>query len=263
MSHQDHNKEFEKSVNKAWKEVSSETTSNKLDQSILAMAEAQHEVKLGFWDRLFRSKQMKYAVSMSAALVMTVGIARFMVYLGKTDQGLAQNSDILVASESVSHEVIADDYAFELVDETPSSQSRYQAKKAEAMEAPELVTNDEMREILAETERLATNEAKKELLEEEQNLVVGSRVKRVDTESPASIAMSKPATEKTSKHIAGVMDEAIEDTPKPEAWLAEVEALLKQDKLEEAREEWSQFKNTYPEYFISEALSSKLKSMGL
>ncbi len=266
MSHQDHkqNQDFEKKVQDAFEEVSSETTSSALDQSILAMAEKHHQVeKLGFWNRFFRSKQLKYLASMSAALVMTVGIARFMVYLGKTDQSSAQNTDLAADTRSV------DEFSFEMADEVaaaPVARESYTAKKQKA-EVPELVTNQEMRQILKESELLAKNEqeqkarlaaSEKALAEDNVVVVTGSRIRAEDLEE----TKDKLAEKELSRH-GGVLDEAIDDAPKPEAWLNEIMQLLKDGEKAQAQEEWSQFKNTYPLYEFDEALTSKLKKAGL
>ena len=75
-------RELEKKLNKAFDDVSEEATSPQLDASIMAMAQQEVEArdsgkeKKSWWDRL------KMPVSLTAALVVTVGIARFMVELG-------------------------------------------------------------------------------------------------------------------------------------------------------------------------------------
>lgn len=283
MSHQDQNKQpFEQSLDGVFKEVSNETTSDMLDQSILNMAEKHHAVKLGFWDRLFRSKQMKYFVSASAALVMTVGIARFMVYLGKTDQGPAQSPNIVAENQSDSA-----DFAFEMEvhdeaitydseaeDSLVAKRSAYTSEKAKPIAVPELITNDEMRELLKDSPELAKADKAEALNGEEHSIVTtGSRMKRTELKAAVSVAtVANKTSESEAKkinfdgddhHSAGVLDEALDDSPKPENWLAEISALLEKGDKSQAKEEWSQFKNIYPNYSINEDLRQKFKNMGL
>ncbi len=268
MSHQDHNKPsvFEEDIEKAYRESSIEVTSDKLDKSILAMAEKHHQAagaQLGFFNRLFRSKQMKYLVSMSAALVMTVGIARFMVYLGKTDQGPAQNADVLLAQQESS-----EDFAFEMADnatEAKASRVAYQREKPQPTQVPELITNDEMRQILSESDRLAkVTKQEAELAEEQLVVVTGSRMKSADAETAAPAVVQKALADNADSELhAGVMDEAIDMSPKPEMWLQEIVTLLQKGEKKQALEEFNQFKNTYPQHPIEAKTLEKLQALGL
>lgn len=282
MSHQDqNNQQFEKSLKSAFQDVSQETTSDALDKSILAMAEKHHAVKLGFWDRIFRSKQMKYAVSASAALVMTVGIARFMVYLGKTDQSSAKNADILVAQQQAS-----DDFAFEMevydegiiteaetrAQEVAAERRAYSMEKKAEASRRELISEWEAREVLESPELAKVDSLGEESLSEVERTITttGSRVRGVDIEAATPVAnlakeskAKKRASDDNSLHSAGVLDEALDDSPKPDTWLAEISDLLEKGHDSEAKEEWSQFNNTYPDFQLSETLHLKFKQKGL
>ncbi|NVJ68458.1 MAG: hypothetical protein HWE16_18365 [Gammaproteobacteria bacterium] len=274
MKQKDHNysSKFEDDMKKAFKEASNETTSSELDQSILAMAEKHHQQteSLGFFSRIFASKQMKYLLSMSAALVMTVGIARFMVYLGKTDQGFAQSDDMLLAQEAAAEKSL-DNFAFEMADAetaTPASRQVSAAKKPEPAQIPELVTNEEMRQILSESKSESDSYAKvakqeKELAEEQLVMVTGARMKRAEAEAAPVLSVTSQTKEGDSMYHAGAMDEAVDMTPKPRAWLQEIFELLEKSHKKQALEEWSQFKNTYPDHQIEPEMLQKLKSMGL
>lgn len=94
----------EAAIRVLFEQSSTETTSNKLDDSILQMAAShvQQQSKVSWWKRL------KYPVTLTAAMVVTVGIARFMVHLGGTDINAAQNLELAEHRQSQTVIVLSD-----------------------------------------------------------------------------------------------------------------------------------------------------------
>lgn len=275
MNHSKDNQEqtLEQRMGENYRSLSNETTSNDLDQSILAMANAHLEKgdskSKGFWNRLFGSKKAKYAFSVATAMFMTVGIARFMVHLSKTDQGLTRNSEVFAAqdADTVSFEMAnSEAYVKEQIARDRAQYSEQLAKR-EKRAVPNLVTNDEM-EALLSTNRKETESQELAMLEDSENVIVttGSRIKKVDTEEATQVAeIAKVSTVRAralkaeSDANAGVLDEAVLGYPLPEVWLEEIQEHLNNDEISEALEQWQQFKQSYPEYKVPEMIKNQIQ----
>ncbi len=284
MSHSDKttDKQFEQAIKDSYSKVSQETSSPELDASIMAMAkdhlQQAESSKPGWLTHIFNSKKAKYAFSVATAMVMTVGIARFMVYLSQTDQSAAQNVQTYSAKQTAPSDMVA----FE-VTETAARAPTYTTEKKEAKEVPNLVTNAEMEKILASSPEVARVDSLEDtVLEEigseqdsrEKIVVTGSRIKANEHElNEAQIAKSKVLAVESkavkSKTLdsfnAGVLDEAVLGYPLPEVWLEEIQLYLAAGDQVKVLEEWQQFKNTYPDYQVSAALLEhiqKIKKIG-
>ncbi|AKE53009.1 hypothetical protein [Kangiella geojedonensis] len=151
-------------LSKAYKEASDETTSSALDASIMAMA--QQEVgtrekvssKRSWWDRL------KLPVSVTAAFVVTVGIARFMVELGYYHpNSIADSENMTQAIESKESIVVFSD---DTSDQKP-------VVSAPAKASPE---------VMAEERLAARQKAEAQANAMKKVAVTGARVKREEAE---------------------------------------------------------------------------------
>lgn len=212
----EHNKDSaqdaEQRLNKAFKDASDETTSPDLDASIMAMAQQELDArtsgspKKSWWDRL------KIPVSATAALVVTVGIARVMIELGyyspdsiSEGENLAQASDSKeVSSESM---VVLSDESYEL---EPVASSPPAAKSA-----PDLV---------GEQRLMARQQAEKQAEARERDVAAQARMKKeaLDAARQRQIEEQKTMAEREaelylSKRTASeslniAEDDAVQDT---------------------------------------------------
>ncbi|WP_251358816.1 hypothetical protein [Kangiella sp. TOML190] len=139
---------IEQQLEAAYQAQSQEKTSLELDQNIMKMAQEQLQVDAtptkGFWASLFTSKKMKYGFSTAAALFMTVGIARFMVYLSQTPQSSSQ-----VMSQAVSEDLAqsSDQYAAKISSDIVADSVTFESP--EVLVAKESVANARTRELAA------------------------------------------------------------------------------------------------------------------
>lgn len=259
---QSDNPEWEKQLQDAYSSVSDETTGEDLDASILQMAEQCHAeektIKTGFWNRLFRSNFVKYGVSTSFALLMTVGIARLMVHLGKTDHNI--NQEIGVASVEVDSGVA---FSHGAKSET-SHKARSMAKKSAN---PELMDSGSQEQkniepskgvVVAEKPYINRPISAIELSDDAENFVAESNevLLEVNKQAPKS-----RTTELADEHDAGILDEAVLGYPLPEVWLEEIEALLLQKDELKTLESWQQFKNTYPDYKVPSNIYEQIERL--
>jgi len=153
-----------KKLSKAYKEASDETTSSTLDASIMAMAQqevgAREKVssKRSWWERL------KLPVSVTAAFVVTVGIARFMVELGYYHpNSIADSENMTQDIESKESIVVLSDAAS---DQKPMA-------SASAKASPE---------AMAEERLAARQKADAQANAMKKVAVTGARVKREEAE---------------------------------------------------------------------------------
>lgn len=272
------NPEWQKELQDAYTSVSDETTGADLDASILQMAEQHHTeekvVKTGFWNNLFRSNFVKYGVSASFALLMTVGIARLMVHLGKTDQNAHQ--EVGIASADVDSGVEFDSGSKSDISHNARSRSAdahiIDVHNNVELAAPELQKKVKAQKnaeyyqemVAAEKKRVRRPVAAIELNDEAESLIADSQsvLARANTKAPkAKIKDQKRATELAEDHDAGILDEAVLGYPLPEIWLEEIEELLLQKDELKTLESWQQFKNTYPDYQVPSNILEQIERL--
>lgn len=255
----------DKTLQDVYSQVSTETTSEELDASILQMAKQHHaeekSVKIGFWNNLFRSNFMKYGVSACFALFMTVGIARLMVHLGKTDQNL--NQEVGISSVDLEPEPVAVSLDSSAVEFDAAAQQKSKAERYQEM-------------VAAEKKRIRRPVVAIELSDEAEQIIANSKeasAPKVAQSNEQSELESRPiaanraaqprieASEVGPEYDSGVLDEAVLGYPLPEVWLEEIEQLLLQKDELKVLESWQQFKNTYPDYAVPNVISEQIERL--
>ncbi|GAA4347344.1 hypothetical protein [Kangiella taiwanensis] len=188
-------RELEKKLNKAFDDVSEETTSPQLDASIMAMAQQEVEArdsgkaKKSWWDRL------KMPVSLTAALVVTVGIARFMVELGyyspnsiSEGENLAQPSDfkkvsadsmVVLSDESSELEPVASSVPASKPAPTAMAEERLSARQQSDAEAAarerDVASQAKIKKEALDAARRRQIEEQKTIAEREAELYLSNR----------------------------------------------------------------------------------------
>jgi hypothetical protein len=261
--------ELQQKLSKAYKDASDETTTSKLDASIMAMAQqevdarAAGSAKKTWWDRL------KMPVSISAALVVTVGIARFMIELGYYNPNQVANQNYQRSTEVV----LKDDSFVEsdrvLAAPAPETKemAESRAKLAEHKKQVEAIRVTGSRISREDVERA------RQLAEEEHRLAKKAEMAEVTAEeleieqSQAALA-STPKKKDDLNQSVGEDDSAngqreVADMPylPAEEWIKQIEQLLKQEKNEAAKEQWLKFKQVYPDYSVAKPLYQRLQGL--
>lgn len=159
MSKKMSEQELEQQLRRAYKNGSDETTSPELDDSIMAMAQQEVDARdesrsdKSWWQRL------RMPVSITAALVVTVGIARFMVELGYYHPDSIANSENQPQTAVYSTDVTLQDKAVELqappAPEKPAPAAKSREQSLERMQATGA-------EIVAEEKRLTRQRQQQE-----------------------------------------------------------------------------------------------------
>ncbi|GAA4361372.1 hypothetical protein [Kangiella marina] len=288
--------ELEQKLNKAYQETSDETTSSKLDASILAMAQQEvdardnAEHKRSWWDRL------KLPVSVTAAFVVTVGIARFMVELGYYDpnsisndenmtQRLESNSTIVVLADDTS--------AAKPVASAPvPSEARVMAQERLAARQKAEKQAESMNKVVVTGARIKRAEAERARQQDVNELIVMEET-QASVQFAEPVAQSQPGAAKEAKAAVeaeadstnsevekivvtgsrvrasdreeigdAVAKEAAEPPYLPaEEWILQLETLLEAHNHAEAKEQWLKFKKIYPGYAVDKPLYQRLESL--
>ncbi|NVK22885.1 MAG: hypothetical protein HWD86_10225 [Kangiellaceae bacterium] len=288
---------------KASQELDKLTTSSKLDDDILSMAKAHADQqsqtkaaengksKTSWW------QQFKYPVSMAAAMVMTVGIARLMVQLGGTDVSPAQN----VALESSPASVAIEPVNMETRERKQATAVAFPAQSPQLPDIPEVTTkrvasstvakiesepgaetfeyqvfddkkikDEEFAEqqiaLVEQSAQQKTASARMERVnsveaeaELDKIVVTGSRIKASEIEAETDVAddLSSEALVVSDSDAHGVLDEAVLGYPLPEVWLEQIQQAISEQDEIKALDEWGQFQRTYPDYPV-EKIDEKL-----
>lgn len=235
-------RELDKQLAEAYKAETNEETSSELDASIMAMAQQEVDSRekgkqnQSWWHRL------RLPVSLTAALVVTVGIARLMVELGYYDPNTALQDNGLPPAEYVSTvtleespqpamaapaprkappESVSRDRAaleqreaeIESIRETAKMIEQEELLRSQKMKAEELaqakkVEQEQVADALAErqqsmlTENKASRQAEPSSEQAERIVVVGSRIKRSDSEEGPTTIEDKATQEDDVNSIA-------------------------------------------------------------
>ncbi|WP_223670193.1 hypothetical protein [Kangiella shandongensis] len=202
-------KELERKLSQAYKESGGETTSPELDSSIMAMAQQEVDAREGrrsdksWWQRL------RMPVSITAALVVTVGIARFMVELGYYHPDSIADSENQAQTATYSSEVTLQDDAVVLqappVPEKPAPAAKSPEQSIEkiratgseiAAEEKRLVRERQQQERqFAETEMVKRQQKKLQTEQTQVTLSVGDGLK----EEVVAVEASADSAEGLSK----------------------------------------------------------------
>lgn len=262
-------KELQQKLSKAYKDASDETTTSKLDASIMAMAQqevdtrAAGSAKKTWWDRL------KVPVSISAALVVTVGIARFMIELGYYNPNQVANQ-----SYQRSTEVVLKDDSFVESDRVLAAPAPERKEMAESR--AKLAEHKKQVEAIRVTgSRISREDVERarQLAEEEHRLAKKAEMAEVTAEE-LEIEQSQAALASTPKKKDDLNQSVGEDNSAngqrevadmpylpAEEWIKQIEQLLKQEKNEAAKEQWLKFKQVYPDYSVEKPLYQRLQGL--
>lgn len=288
-------KELQQKLKKGYSDASEESTSSELDASIMAMAQQEVDARdqgatnkggqrKSWWERL------KMPVSVTAALVVTVGIARFMVELGGYEQGQYQassNSENGVQYRNVESksfesatEVVMRDEGFADGDRVAAAPAKKTiTRQRQALEAREkelqtiTVTGarisredlERARQQQQAEHRVAAAEAEalhKQVLEE--RVLEDSSELSLDTKPVVEDDRNQMFKSESNKHSGR---RELVDTPYLPAkeWLSQIAFSLDESsdhkQLQEAKEQWSKFKQVYPDYPIEKSLRQRLDSL--
>lgn len=171
----------------AYEDVSKESTSSEMDAMIMAMAQKEASSRAikgdkekggqSWWHRL------RFPVSITAALVVTVGIARFMVELGYYNPStIAQSGNSPQAYDSTNSVVIETERSSEVaaapvkVKREADSYSKQAATDVEAIKVSGARIKAEQREM----SRVAKATARKEAMEAGQRVLESSQKESID-----------------------------------------------------------------------------------
>jgi hypothetical protein len=262
-------KELQQKLSKAYKDASDETTTSKLDASIMAMAQqevdarAAGSAKKTWWDRL------KMPVSISAALVVTVGIARFMIELGYYNPNQVANQ-----SYQRSTEVVLKDDSFVESDRVLAAPAPERKEMAESR--AKLAEHKKQVEAIRVTgSRISREDVERarQLAEEEHRLAKKAEMAEVTAEE-LEIEQSQAALASTPKKKDDLNQSVGEDNSAngqrevadmpylpAEEWIKQIEQLLEQEKNEAAKEQWLKFKQVYPDYSVEKPLYQRLQGL--
>ena len=281
--------EVQQKLSKASKDASEETTSSALDDSIMAMAQQEVDARekaksqKSWWDRL------KMPVSLTAALVVTVGIARFMVELGyhqpeaMSSEAMSQTANSAQTYERKT-EVVLRDEAFAENDlgkteravaaapvpvPTPAPEKRVASEQEENIAVISLRTNAEEIERArraAEYERQLAQA--KVAYKKEQQLMEQQHREALALENTTGSDNEKALEPEENQAVASDVEvnsgqaEAVETPYLPATeWLEQIETLLKDDKTDAAKEQWLEFKQVYPDYSVEKQLFQRLEGL--
>ncbi|GAA0209899.1 hypothetical protein GCM10009123_16640 [Kangiella japonica] len=258
-------------LTKAYQEASNETTSSELDASIMALAQQELESrqaansKGSWWTRL------KLPVSMAAALVVTIGIARFMVELGYGKPEFAESySAESVAGVNATTVVLQDNSFTEHERVSAAPAKKEQVSQRQALEQRE----QEMQQLAVVGARVQREEVQraKRSQQAERDMAYLASAAEIESkqvvQSDETMAMKTQATELQGNHHQP-MPEAVKnagsreviDTPYLPAkeWLKNIESLLDSGEKEKAKEQWEKFKKIYPDFPIETPKKQRLE----
>ncbi|PXF64505.1 hypothetical protein [Kangiella spongicola] len=258
---------------KAYQEASDETTSPELDASIMAFAQKelesrqQAENNLSWWTRL------KLPVSMAAALVVTVGIARFMVELGYGQPDFAEHySSESTAAQKTNTIVLQDEHFTEqdIVASAPAkkekiSQRQILEQREQELQRLAVVGARVQNEEVARSKKIQQAEQERSYMADAAAL----EAKEIMHED-ATLALTAKAAEPPEKNrlpSAEVVEytgsqDAIDAPYLPaEEWLAKIESLLESGDKEKAKEQWKKFKKIYPNFPIETPKKQRLEQI--
>ena len=298
-----------KKLSEAYNKASDETTSSSLDASIMAMAQQEVDSrekassKRSWWDRL------KLPVSVTAAFVVTIGIARFMVELGyyqpndiadseNMTQAIESKESVVVFSDGASDQKPVSSAPAKVAPEVMAEKRLAARQKAEVQakamkkvavtgarvkrdEAARINQQQEMRELAAEPlvleeqqmivedafaevsepadqkQQLLANKAEMDHTNSdvEKIVVIGSRIKAAEEKDDLNHLDAEAESFQGEREVA--------ETPylPAEEWIKQIHSLLEADKSTESKEQWSKFKQVYPDYSVDKSLYQRLESL--
>ncbi|AOE50829.1 hypothetical protein [Kangiella sediminilitoris] len=297
MSNKMNEQDRDKNIGRAYKNASNETTTSELDDSIMAMAQEEVEVQdagdKSWWQRL------RMPVSIAASLLVTVGIARFMVELGYYSPDSIASSENQVEVMAYAEEVSAEHAPMKPDAPTPSKHAELAAKAKESADAAQVsaarIAVEEKR-IMSQRQEQERHEAEAEMQmvqkksieqkpvesepsaiqskaedsaladfaqetsEVETIVVTGSRIKRTELETEAKDDANHLGT---LKEGSGTGNQISAPAPvlSAEEWLEEIRLALEAEDLEAARAKWSDFKQYYPDYDVDKSLKDRLEAL--
>lgn len=270
MSHKMNNQQdAEQQLSALYQESSDEVTSEQADAIIMAMAQREAEASepssghQSWWHRL------RMPVSVAAALVVTVGIARFMVELGYYDPTTTAQSNAQASDYST--RVVLEDDNFNVVRAAPSANVQ-QAKESIDAEGESFVAEEQMAKIQSiqvMSARLKTEqqEMTRQRLQQEQQLAASTKASNEEQEQ--AVYRAKRVEKNDKNHMySEVSDVATGSRQAVEApylsakeWLQSIEQLLNNNELKRAKKQWIKFQQVYPDYVVAKGLVERLEQL--
>ncbi|RDX37842.1 hypothetical protein DZA50_01455 [Kangiella sp. HD9-110m-PIT-SAG07] len=196
-------KDLQKKLRKAYNDASEETTNSELDASIMAMAQQEVDARDSSSQRKSWWDWLKVPVSVTAALVVTVGIARFMVELGYYNPNSISDTENLAQTSAPKKSMVV------------LSDSEYESQAASP--ASEEVSS----KVVVEERIAARQKAEHQAREMESLAVTGSRIKRVDVERAREQDTKKRQSMADQRSEALLADRLLEKSTPAEKILAE------------------------------------------
>lgn len=253
----------ERKLAKAYQEASDETTSPELDATIMAFAQKELEShqresnKVSWWTRL------KLPVSMAAALVITVGIARFMVELSYDQAEFATAQDVSAVVLQDENFLEQDMVATAPAKKEKTSQRQVLEQREQELQRLAVVGARIQREEIARAKKI--QQAEQEILNmADTSTVEAKEVLHGDT----ALTLATETAESSEKHhqpLAEVVENSgsrdVIDTPylPAQEWLANIELLFESGDKEKAKEQWKKFKKIYPDFPIETPKKQRLE----
>jgi len=275
----------------AYEDVSKESTSSEMDAMIMAMAEKEADSRSagkGSSEKIGQSwwHRLRLPVSITAAMVVTVGIARFMVELGYYDPNSVAYSDNNPPASYSATEIVLDDSV------TDSSNPAYQAEaRSKVAAAPQKAPSERSKELadgLAEVKTIQATGArikreqkalsrermelaKKQAFEAERRQTAALKEKSLtmDLAKPESTLLQEEQIEvDTNQEFSSdseldVSGEVVTELPyRPsDEWIESIKQALERDDFEQAKQEWSEFQQVYPCYLPEKSLLERLEQL--
>lgn len=275
----------------AYEDVSKESTSSEMDAMIMAMAEKEADSRSAGKGSSEKSGQswwhrLRLPVSITAAMVVTVGIARFMVELGYYDPNSVAYSDNNPPASYSATEIVLDDSVTATTNSDRQTETR--SKVAAAPQKAPSKRSQELADGLAEVKtiqvtgarikreqqvlsRERTELAKKQAFEAEKHHVAELKEKSLtmDMAKPKSIVYhEEPMEIDSNQEFSGdnelvSSDEVITEPPyRPsDEWMESIKQALEREDFEQAKQEWSEFQQVYPCYLPEKLLLERLERL--